>query len=524
MPEQHSANAGRTAHDQGWYAYHLLADVVRRRKWRLVLCLVLGLAVAAASCVLVGPWYESSAQVLVIKKRLETSPISDPGQGRPQEDYLATHMLLITSPRVVGKAIQKDRLQEREQLRQPGGLLNGALDSLRSQLLGQSSGDAEDRPVREIIRSLTVSRDPPKPGLSPSNEILNLSFRGQVAGDCPAILNALIDSYQDCLKETYRNTNTEALELIAQARDVLHQDLEARETAYQKFLQSTPPVWRGKDGGTIHQDRLFTIDARRAALQVRRSEIEASLEASERARQSGGSAAGALELMAPLPANREVVAPNLLTNPEPWAAGQNTRKTLEEELVNLQLQEIKQLEVLGRNHPDVQATHARLEAVRRMILPPRAGTGGAAEKPGAAEDLAAVKLQLLRQELRDLEAAEKALTTLFESEQKAAGNSFVHEVEDDNHRKGIERARLLYERVLRRLEELHSVKDYGWYDVQVIGPPRRGELATKKYLLVLGLGIFAGLLLGFGSSYMAELGIAVVVNGSGQGGPVIPGR
>jgi capsular exopolysaccharide synthesis family protein len=517
MSEQQLLREGLPAQEQGFYPYQVLRDVIRRRKVRILVCLALGVALAVAYCALAGPWYESTAEVLVIKKRLQTSPISDPGQVPPQEDYLATHMLLITSPLVVGKAVQKNHLQDLEQLRQTDGFLSKLADPLLSRLPGQApEGPPDARPLKDIIRSLSVSRDPPKPGLNPSNEILNLSFRGRVPDDCPTILNAVIGSYQDCLKETYRNTNSETLDLIAQARDVVQKDLEAREVAYQKFLQSTPPVWRGKDGGTVHQDRLFTIDARRAALQVRRSEIEASLGAIDQARQTGGSAAGVLGLTAALPANQEFVAPGFLTNPEPWSGGRPTRDTLEEELINLQLQEIKQLEIYGRNHPEVQATRARMEAVRRMILPsssPSPAAAGGAEKgasaaarSGAVEELAAVKVQLMRKELRDMDAAEKALTNLFEREQKVAGGSFIHEVEDDNHRKGIERTRLLYEGVLHRLEELNSVKDYGWYDMQVIGAPTRGEPATRKYLLVLGLGVFAGLLTGFGSAYLAELG------------------
>jgi capsular exopolysaccharide synthesis family protein len=504
MTDQHPAGGDATAHDHGLYAYQLLLDVVRRRKARILIFLALGVAAATAYCALAGPWYDSSAQILVIKKRLETSPISEPGQGPPSEDYLATHMLLITSPRVVGKAVQKNHLEDLEQLRQTDGPLSGLAGTLLTHLPGRApDGPAESRPVKALIRNLTVGRDPPKPGLNPSNEILNLSFRGRVASDCPTILNAVIDSYQDVLKETYRNTNSETLELIAQARDVVQKDLEAREAAYQKFLQSTPPVWRGKDGGSIHQDRLSAIDSRRAAVQVRRSEIEASLAALDEARRTGGSAAGPLALTAPLPANQDVVAPSLLTNPEPWSGGRTSRETLEEQLINLQLQETKQLEVLGRNHPDVQATRARMEVIRRMMLP--SAPGGSGGKPGAGEELAAVKVQLLRQELRDLGASEKALASLFEREQKAAGGSFIHEVEDENYRKGIERARLLYESILHRLEELSSVKDFGWFDMQVIGPPARGELAVRKYLLVLGLGLCAGLLTGFGSAYAAEM-------------------
>lgn len=500
MHEEPRATGIPATPEQGWYVYDFLRAVLWRRKGRLTLFLVLGVALAVGYCLLFGPWYESSAQVLVIKKRLETSPITDPAQGRPPEDYLSTHMLLITSPLVVEKAVNRNRLQDLKQFHAGESPGKQALNGVRRYLLrSETAGAPEEQTVQDLIRSLTVNRDLQKPGVSPSNEILNLSFRGPVPEDCPKVLNAILDSYRDCLKETYRNTNTETLELIAQARDVLQKDLEAKDAAYQKFLQTSPPVWKAKDGSTIHQDRLFNLDARRAALRMRTSEIQASLAAVEEATRKGVNPAGVLDLLSPLPPRQEVVAPNLLTNPEPWSGGRGARGSLEEEFVNLQLQEKKLLEVYGRNHPEVRATHNRLETVRRMILP-----SSAAEGPSAGADLVRLKVELLRQELRQLRLAEQSLTALFENEQKAAGTSFLHEVEDENHRRGIERSRLLYESILHRLEELNSVKDFGWYDTQLIGPPRRGEPATRKYLLVLGLGAFGGLLCGFGSVYVAE--------------------
>src|SRR5207245_11209788 len=77
--------------------YLNLWQIVRRRKWRVLLgvftCLILG----TAYLVLSGPQYESTAAVLVLKKRLETAPISGPNQDpRQLEDYLATHMQVIT--------------------------------------------------------------------------------------------------------------------------------------------------------------------------------------------------------------------------------------------------------------------------------------------------------------------------------------------------------------------------------------------------------------------------------------------
>jgi succinoglycan biosynthesis transport protein ExoP len=500
MREESRATTAAGAFEQGPHAYQVLGDILWRRKRRVVLFPAIGVALAVGYCFLFGPWYESSAQILVIKKQLETAPITDPAQGRAQEEYLSTHMLLLISPRVVGKAIDRGRLQELRQFRDGECPAKQALDAVRRCLLRTDGTNVpEDQNVQDLMRALTVSRDVQKPGISPSNEVLNLSFRGPVPEDCPRVLNAVLGSYQDCLQEIYRNTNTETLELITQARDVLQKDLAAKEAAYRKFLQTSPPVWRAKDGSTIHQDRLFNLDARRAALRMRASEIQASLKAVDDARAKGINPAGVLDLMAPLPPRQEVVAPNLLTNPEAGGPARGARGTLEEEFVNLQLQEKKLLEIYGYNHPEVKATQNRLETVRRMMAPSTPGPGDA-----SGAELVRLKVDLLRQELRQLRLAEQSLTALFETEQKAAGTSFLHEVEDENHRKGIERSRLLYESILRRLEELNSVRDFGWYDTQLIGSPRRGEPATRKYLLVLGLGVFGGLLCGFGSAYAAE--------------------
>src|SRR5262249_49446868 len=167
-------------------------------------------------------------------------------------------------------------------------------------------------------------------------------------------------------------------------------------------------------------------------------------------------------------------------------------------------QEGKLLEVYGPKHPDVQAVRSRLENVRRLILPATTPRGGRLGGPGADQDFVRMKTELFKQELHDLRVAEQSLGKLFEGEQKTASASFRHEMQEEAHRKGVERSRLLYESILHRLEELNSVRDFGGYDAQVTGPAQRGELAIKRYLLILGLGLFAGLLGGLAWAYAAE--------------------
>ncbi len=299
-----------------------------------------------------GPWYDSNAQLLVIKKRLDTAPITLPDQARIQEDYLSTHMLLITSRRVIGQAIERADLKDLEQYRDQGGIKKELVDWLHRSILGADPENRRDEQlVTDIINALVVSRDAQKPGVNPSHEILNLSIRGQVATDCPKVLEAIIGSYQDFLKQTYRNTNAEALELISQARVMVQKDLETKEIAYQKFLAETPPLWKGQDKSTAHQDRLFKIDAKLSALRMRRAEVEASIAMIDRAVKNGRNPIAILERMSTTPGTGFVGTPNPVANQEPWFAEQRSRISLEEELASLQLQQAKLLALRRQTIP-----------------------------------------------------------------------------------------------------------------------------------------------------------------------------
>ena len=55
-----------------------LARVLHRRKRWIVLGSLLGLALAATFHQLTGPWFEATAQLVILKKKLDTTPISGP--------------------------------------------------------------------------------------------------------------------------------------------------------------------------------------------------------------------------------------------------------------------------------------------------------------------------------------------------------------------------------------------------------------------------------------------------------------
>jgi capsular exopolysaccharide synthesis family protein len=477
--------------------------VCRRRKGRILVAVVLGLGLAALYAAKAGPWYDSTAQLLVVKKRHETSPISGPDQAHPPEDYLATHMLLITSDRVIRQAIQRGKLEDLEQARQEDVGRQIAQWTAQHVLGRMPPGPSESTLAKAITGALRVSRDAQRPGLSPSNEILILSYRGKAAADCPRVLDAVIASYQAFLMETYRKSHKETVELVTQARDLAHKDLQEKEAAYQRFLKGAPLLGKGKGGSTIVHDRLAGIEARRSALRLRTVEIEAALTVIANAVQAGRNPLAILELVSgPSPDHGAATPP---AGQDPWLAARGTGRLLVDELLALQILERKLAALKGDNHPDVQAVRRQLEAVRAMLSPTPVAPGQPGAGPAYGQDLLRMKTDLLTQERDDLKVADQALARLIDQEQKAASGAAIQEIQEETHREEINRARLLYESILRRLEETRSIKDFGGYDVQVLSAPLAGELALKKYFLIVGLGLFAGLLVGFGSACLAEV-------------------
>jgi polysaccharide biosynthesis transport protein len=314
--ESRVMEAAGTTSEEKW-AYLDVGGLVRRRKGRIALGVFVGVALAVAACAVIGPWYESSARLLVSRKQLVTTPLSGTSPGQAPEDYLSTHILIITSPEIVGQAIEEGRLAN--------------LPCLRG----------KREPVREILDSLQVTRDPPKPGVVPSNEILNLSFRGRNRDDCAPVLKSIIDSYLEFLKETYRSQSAETLKLIDKAKDVVERDLKAKQDAYREFLQKSRFFAKGRDGKLVQEDHLMGIDARLAALRVRRAEIESALAAVDGVRQAGGRDGAVLKILAAVRSDRDTPAPDFLQRPGGRGAGGNQPGTPEEELLKLRLEEGK---------------------------------------------------------------------------------------------------------------------------------------------------------------------------------------
>jgi capsular exopolysaccharide synthesis family protein len=447
-----------------------------RRRWLVLLGAVVGLVLGALVYAQRPPVYQSSAQVLVVKKRSDTLPVAG-GDPRASfyEDYVSTHVVLIRSPFVVQMAVKKRNLA-----------------SLRS---FEGHGD----PTATILAGLSAARDVPKDSTSPPNNIINLTYKGADSSDSAAVLAAVIDSYRDFLDETYRNVNDSTLSDITAARDLLKRDIADKQKKYREFLETLPRhLSRGTDGLNVHQRRINTYQAEQTTLLARAGEIRQRLAKIEQARKEGRSD-GMLMALASKPLSKDAKdAP---------AKDVSLETRMHEQVFPLLLKEKALQQDYGDEHPDVlrvreqiamtKAHFARLEKVAEKGAPRKRDTDLSRRLDNQVE--------ALREELAVLDTVHQSLSEGIEREVKLASELALYENQDEAFRREIGGSEKVLEQVVARLQAINLGRDNGGYDARVIAEPGPGgKVSPIAYQMLLG-GLLAGLVLGVGAAYVLEL-------------------
>ena len=226
---------------------------ILRAAWKHKSLLLFGLVVGVVGGVLYylqkQPVYQSSTQLMVIKKNPERRMLQGLEGLQPlPDDYVSSHVNLLKSPLIVERAVREHGLESRP-------FLAGNKD-----------------PVGLILSGLTVTS--PNGSNSLSSPIINLSYRCTSPDDCQLVLNAIVTSYKQFLDEKYQNVNKETVNLITSATKALLEDKVKHEAAYKQLRAAAPDFIRAKDGGLAKQDLLSRIDDRRTVLVLRRIELE----------------------------------------------------------------------------------------------------------------------------------------------------------------------------------------------------------------------------------------------------------
>lgn len=433
--------------------------VLWRRKMLVLLGGLLGLIGGSLIYWQRPPVYQSTAQVLVIKKRSDAVPIAG---GDPRlayvEDYMATHLVLLRSPLIAEGAVKKKNLA-----------------SLKT---FENSGN----PASVVLSSLSVARDS-KEVADGANNVIRLSFRSHVSEDCGTVLTAVIESYQDFLDVTYRNVSDETLQLITKARDVLKQDLASAEEKYQNFRRKTPFVWRTKDGISVHAERVGSLEAKRSAMVIRQTELRERAKLLEKAMEGGQDTDVLLAMMR--------TSDGKTHDPD---------RLLDDQLLRLLVQEKQLLQTFGDDHPQVRAVRDALAITRE-----HSAKSGLPETPKDAKTMLQRPLQTVRVELRETELVLQSLTKVLQEIKTETQDLSNFEIEEDHLRSDIARTQQLYEGTIKRLAEINLIRDSGGFDARPLAQSGVGaKIAPSAFQIITG-GILFGFLGGIGLAYLSDL-------------------
>jgi succinoglycan biosynthesis transport protein ExoP len=446
-----------------------LLQIAWKRKPLIALGTVVGLLAGWVYYLQRDPVYESTTQVQVERNMPNTSVIGMDPSFMGYDDYLATQMEIIKSPRIVGEAVRKNELDK----------------------LASFAGKGD--PTATIRGSLTVTRTIQSSSNAPTN-IINLSFRGPKNEDCEIVLRAITDAFHDYLKKVYESQQTKSLDELKQ----MHDDLQDQKTDARKKLRVFNLQHRevpSKDGeGSYRVELLRKQQTARADVAFRLVDTQVHLDAIKKAVEKGDDPTP--YIVASIEAGSGDIS---LTNPEGTLAGK---------LEPLQTEELYLLGKFGPDHPDVKEIRARIAAAKEVWAqthPALPKDGNATPKDRMSKEAVAAHIQLLQNRILNLKLTEDACTKITDHMMDEFRDVGTAADDEDALRKNLATTEKLDNAILDHMQAASLVRKTGGYHVEVISPPVPGYQVEPKPAPIVIASLIGGMLLGIGMAWLAEV-------------------
>jgi succinoglycan biosynthesis transport protein ExoP len=479
-----------------------LQDLMRMVQRRIVLlasCVGVCVAVSLLYYFLAAEKFESSAQILVMKKDSKLAARgaegNDESDTRVSEDLLATHMQILQSRQIVGQALKQNGYDQ--------------LPSIVNKL--KSDEDATDF----VIERLYVTRG--GTGQAKMGHVLNARFRHTSPKECQEIMAAIVASYKSFLGEKFQDVSKEAAELISHAKVDLASDLQKAQDDYQTFREKAPLLWKGDESANVHRVNYEELEAALSEIRVKTAESRARLDVVRAAAQDqDANNASDLERLALLDDDNIERVGLLVTvdkgdaNTAEFQSTQPARlegaRAEHEAYLNLMMKE-KTLRVdLGPDHPQVQDAVRQQQIMRGFLKEKKDSLGNIDDKLKLTpRNLVQAYVKLLENDLATMERREKEIKLLADKEHDSAKALVSYELRGETMRLGIANKQQLYDAAIARLREINLVKDYAGFVTEVIAPPELGVLMYPKFWMCLAMGSILGLLVGVASAGTAEM-------------------
>jgi polysaccharide biosynthesis transport protein len=437
---------------------------------------------------------------LILKKGPDVMPMQSGDPRQPYlDDYVGIQQVLIRSPGVLRYMVTKPDDSEKDT--RPNSY-NARLN-IYNQFQTLSFSKNESQAIDQIMASLFVIRgaDKEKEGGTggPSQgglNVLTLVFRGTNVEDCHQVVRLIIEAYKLYLEDTYKDVNQETIRQLVVARDKHEKDVGDAKKKFIEFVKKNPKVALNrsatKEGGMGVSDHFVVLQRRLDELNTKKMEIQNHLESIARARANPA-------------VNRSVIVRMIkkfdTSTPDAVAKAHGPELNLEANLMSFLLQENELASKFGNDYAPLKSVRQQIDFVKKEIAKrDEMWTNGS-----GTEDMIAVHVQLMQQELEDLGVKEKNLSSLIDLNAKGASDALSSQAELSMLDDEIKRTGAFSQAIAEQLQKLKIITDSGGFQAEQLGPPTMAIQVEPRFALTFSLAAVAGLMIGFGLAYLMDL-------------------
>ncbi|HEX8323499.1 MAG TPA: polysaccharide biosynthesis tyrosine autokinase [Tepidisphaeraceae bacterium] len=417
--------------------------VIWRRRWIVLGCVLLALAVGITYFAKATPIYGSSSIVYVQDAALKM--VSDPmGGGGRSQGFLFTQCQLITSTAILSDALKKPDMASVKSLQ-------GA-----------------QNPVGVLKSSITAVPD--KMG-----DLINVSMESTSAQDAATMVNAVVEAYIDYQGRQHKSTAVEVLKIFQKEVDQHETNLHKTQMAMLNMKKENPDLTFQTERGSIVTNQLSELSDRLTQAQLRSLDIKTAAAEADAVKDDPAALRRLVEQF------QITSDESIAIDPAMMASYRTGRERLSE-----------MLDRLGSKHEMVRMAEKQMGRIQE-------------ELQQAARETAASYSSMLKQSLRIADARVEKLQGAMDALRQSAVALNFRQAELEQLRKDEERITRSLELLDSRIKEINVNEDVGSLTVSVLETAKPGSLVRPLQTKVLGMALVAGLMSGVGLAMLRDL-------------------
>ncbi|MEM9351995.1 MAG: polysaccharide biosynthesis tyrosine autokinase [Planctomycetota bacterium] len=415
--------------------------------------------------------YASTAKLLIVQQRKDQ--VETVGDHESSDNTMATQRLLVTSPKVVERAIKTI---------DPRYLI-----------------DIRDKPphkwTREVSERLSAST-------TRNTNFVTVSYRSVHPEAAAAMVSAVTDSYLGFVQYTHKGTAAELVEELEAALEERNQELNAKHQELDAIRREMLHLNVDSTDGVVEPiiQRAIRANEVYTQAQERRQRLQATLTAVEQAIARGD------DVHQYLAGVEEEVGKQLMLAAMGLSSQDSRTLAEQEEKLFSTRNEIRRLsQYLGPNHPKLRGLQTKASQLQTYIADYQKNAGQRFKSSLDKEGAVAVK-ELLARRLRQAVEAENQFAKNFQAARSEAATRSADIDRLQRIERELERLEARRDAIEERIANIDIRQEQAPLRVTVVQDPvpEREPISPKLQMVVLG-SIFGGLMLGCGAVYVQDV-------------------